>query len=98
MHPPSCSPAAHTIFPIASVFKFPKNLSTIKADTNFTIQMAIKNMETGNFVNPNTNYFAAPQQINDGGLVVGHSHVVIQSIPSLDSTDVPDPTVFAFFK
>jgi hypothetical protein len=51
----------------------------------------------GNFVNPATNYYSAPQQIQNGQ-VVGHSHFVIEKIDSLTSTQVTDPTTFAFFK
>ena len=41
---------------------------------------------------------AAPAQVNDRGHLIGHSHVVIQFISSLSSTDVPDPRKFAFFQ
>jgi len=55
-------------------------------------------MQTGFFVNPNTNYFAAPQQLNGQGQIQGHSHVVIEQLDSLSSTTPLDPTKFAFFK
>ncbi len=76
----------------------PKNTGTVAANTNFTVKMRIKNLETGNFVNAEENYFSAPQQLNAQGVVVGHSHVVIEKIASMTSTTVSDPTVFAFFK
>lgn len=60
--------------------------------------MAIENLETGNFVNAAENYFSAPQQTNNQGIVRGHSHVVVQKLESLESTKVLDPEVFAFFK
>lgn len=41
---------------------------------------------------------AAPAQVNDKGHLVGHSHIVIQRLPSLNSTDVPDPRQFVFFQ
>ena len=99
----SCNPApmgviASTANMPSSKFVNPKNGATVPANTNFTIQMAIKNLETGNFVNANNNYFAAPQQINAQGNIKGHSHVVVEAIPSLDSTTPTDPTTFAFFK
>jgi len=99
----SCNPApmgviaASSVMP-ASKFTNPKNLDTIKANTAFTISMAINNLETGNFVNADENYFAAPQQVNGQGQIVGHSHVVVEAISSLTSTTVNDPTKFAFFK
>ncbi|KAG8921705.1 hypothetical protein FRC00_008329 [Tulasnella sp. 408] len=55
-------------------------------------------MQTGAFVNPQTNYFGAPQQVNDGGVVIGHSHVVIQKINGLSDTAVLDNQKFDFFK
>ncbi len=60
--------------------------------------MAVKNLETGNFVNAQTNYYAAPQQLNGQGIIVAHSHVVVEKLSSLDQTTPTDPTVFAFFK
>ncbi|KAI0668897.1 hypothetical protein C8Q78DRAFT_215557 [Trametes maxima] len=99
----SCNPApmgliAPTTAMPSSKFVNPKNLATIPANTNFTIQMAIKNLETGHFTNAQANYFAAPQQLNAQNTIQGHSHVVIEAIPSLDTTQVTDPNKFAFFK
>ena len=79
-------------------FVFPKNGDTIEANQAFTMQMAIKNMKTGTFVNPDTNYFAAPQQVNSAGNVQGHSHVVIDFLDALDQTTPTNPSRFAFFK
>jgi hypothetical protein len=78
-------------------FQFPKNLDTIPANKEFTVQMAIQGMETGNFVNAQQNYFAAPQQLNSKGQIIGHSHVVIEKIDSLTQTTPTDPKKFAFF-
>ncbi|POY72139.1 hypothetical protein BMF94_4872 [Rhodotorula taiwanensis] len=89
--------AAQTVMP-SSKFVNPKNLDTIAPDTTFTIQMAISNLQTGNFVNAQANYYSAPQQTNAQGQIIGHSHVVIEQIDSLTTTTVSDPTKFAFFK
>lgn len=89
--------AASTSAP-ASKFVNPKNLDVIPPNQDFTIEMAIDNLETGNFVNAQTNYFSAPQTTNAQGQIIGHSHVVIELIDSLTSTTVTDPTKFAFFK
>ncbi len=99
----SCNPApmgviASTSNMPSSKFVFPPNLGTVKANTQFTIKMAINNLEAGNFVNADQNYYAAPQQINAQGNVVGHTHFVIQAIDSLESTKTLDPQTFAFFK
>lgn len=53
---------------------------------------------TGNFVNPQTNYFAAPAQTDGSGTLIGHSHAVIEEIDGLDSVTPSDPRNFAFFK
>jgi hypothetical protein len=81
----------------SSKFVNPPNGATIPANTPFTIQMAVRNIITGNFVNAQASYFAAPQQLRDG-TIVGHSHVVAELLPSLDSTQPLDPRQFAFFK
>jgi hypothetical protein len=39
-------------------FTFPKNGGTVPADKVFTITMKTKNLNTGSFVNANTNYFS----------------------------------------
>ena len=79
-------------------FTNPKNGDTIAANTAFNISMAINNLQTGAFVNAEENYFAAPQQLNVQGLIIGHSHVVIETLQALDQTSPTDPTKFAFFK
>jgi hypothetical protein len=55
-------------------------------------------MQTGAFTDADTTYFAAPQQLNNAGQVVGHNHVVIEAIPSAGSTQPTNPRVFSFFK
>ncbi|KAM5531490.1 hypothetical protein V8D89_014815 [Ganoderma adspersum] len=99
----SCNPAPMGI--IASVanlpsskFVSPKNGATLNANTNFTITMAVQHLETGWFVNPDENYFGAPQQITAQGDILGHSHIVVEALPALDSTALTDPSKFVFFK
>lgn len=79
-------------------FVSPANLATVAANQAFTVKLAVQNLETGNFVNAQTNYYSAPQQLNSQGLIVAHSHITIQQIASLTDTTVPDPTKFAFFQ
>lgn len=99
----SCNPAPMGLIPSvrnmpSSKFVFPVNQQVVGEKTPFTIKMAIKNLETGNFVNAQQNYFSAPQQLNAAGNVRGHSHVVIELVDSLTSTTPLDVTKFAFFK
>ncbi|KAG5649557.1 hypothetical protein H0H81_003103 [Sphagnurus paluster] len=99
----SCNPAPIGMIPSvdkmpSAKFSFPKNGGTVEANKAFTISMNIKNLQTGNFVNAQANYFAAPQQLNGGGTIIGHSHVVVEQLTALDQTAPTDPRKFAFFK
>ena len=40
----------------------------------------------------------APCRTNQDGSIIGHTHVVIESLPSLDTTTPLNPQQFAFFK
>jgi len=99
----SCNPApmgiiaATTNMP-SSKFVFPTNNAVIAPNKAFTIQMAVNHLTTGNFVNAASNYFSAPQQVDASGDIVGHSHVVVEKLTSLNQTTPTDPTKFAFFK
>jgi len=99
----SCNPApmgiiaAQTVMP-ASKFVNPKNLDDLPANTAFTITMAIKNLEAGNFVNAQANYYSAPQQVNAQGQIIGHSHFVIEALDSLTQTTPLNNQVFSFFQ
>jgi hypothetical protein len=79
-------------------FKYPLNGSLIAANTTFTVQLAIQNLDTGYFSNSDTNFLAAPQSVNDQGVLMGHSHIVIQAVSSYMSVDPLDPQQFVFFK
>jgi hypothetical protein len=99
----SCNPAPIGVIPSTNnmpscKFTVPKNGDTIPADQQFTISMAIQNLQTGNFVNAQQNYFAAPQQVNGQGTIIGHSHVVVEKLTALDQTTATNPNKFAFFK
>ncbi|KAI0047639.1 hypothetical protein FA95DRAFT_1605874 [Auriscalpium vulgare] len=99
----SCNPApmgviaATTNMP-SGKFTNPKNLDTIKANTNLTISLALKHLDAGHFTNAQETYYAAPQQVNAQGDIIGHTHVVVEKIDSLTTTKVTDPNVFQFFK
>jgi len=79
-------------------FQFPTNGGNVDANTAFTVVLNTQGMQTGDFTDATTTYFAAPQQLNNAGQVIGHNHVVIEAIPSLASTQPTNPRVFAFFK
>jgi len=100
---PSCSPTPMGDIPSAdnmpsAKFTNPPNGGTVPANQAFSITMAINNLATGNFVNAELSYFAAPQTISPGGPIIGHSHVVVEALSALDQTSPTDPRKFAFFK
>jgi len=80
-------------------FVFPKNGdNSLLEHAPFTIQMAIQNIQSGTFVNPKENYLAAPQHLNAQGQIIGHSHLVVESLSALDQTTPTNPRDFAFFQ
>jgi hypothetical protein len=81
----------------AAKFTSPLNLQVVPANQSLNFELAVINMQTGNFVNAQTNYFAAPQQLNNG-VLIAHSHITVDQIQSFQDTTVNDPQVFAFFK
>jgi hypothetical protein len=99
----SCNPAPIGLIPATTnmpscKFVFPKNNDVIEEKQPFDIKLAVKKLKTGNFVNAQTNYFAAPQQLDSKGQVIGHSHIVVERVSSLGQTTPTDPNTFVFFK
>ncbi|KAI0645366.1 hypothetical protein C8Q79DRAFT_1010336 [Trametes meyenii] len=99
----SCNPAPMGIIAAkdkmpSAKFVSPANLDTVPANTNFTVKLALNNLETGHFVNALTNYFAAPQVVNAAGVIQGHSHIVIEKLTSLKQTTPLDPAGWIYFK
>lgn len=83
---------------ISAIITNPQSGSQVPSDQTFNISVQTMNLNAGNFVNPTTNYYTAPQDLDDAGNIIGHCHVTVQDIGTLDSTTPPDPTTFAFFK
>ena len=83
---------------ISTIITNPGPGDTIAANQDFNVNVQIANLVAGSFTNPDSTYYAAPQQLQ-GGNVVGHTHVTIQSLGnSLAATTPPDASTFAFFK
>jgi hypothetical protein len=99
----SCNPApmgiiaAQTNMP-STKFQFPLNFGNIEPNKAFNVVLKVAHIQLGNFVNAQASYFAGPQTVNAAGDIIGHTHVVIEAIDSLASTQLTDPTKFAFFK
>lgn len=84
---------------ISSIITFPKNGDTVQESEDFTISVQTQNLEAGSFTNADATYYAAPQQLNGQGQVIGHTHITVQDLGnSLNPSQPPDPTQFAFFK
>jgi len=99
----SCNPAPIGLIPSvdhmpSAKYLFPKNNSTIKANTDFDAKLNVLNFHTGVFTNAQKTYFAAPQTLDSQGLIIGHSHMVIETLTSIDQDTATDPTKFFFFK
>jgi transcription initiation factor TFIID subunit 15 len=83
---------------ISTIITNPGPGDTIPANQAFTVNVQVSNLVAGSFTNPDTTYYAAPQALQ-GGKVVGHTHVTIQTLgDNLAATTPPDPSTFAFFK
>ncbi|EGO02751.1 hypothetical protein SERLA73DRAFT_70232 [Serpula lacrymans var. lacrymans S7.3] len=98
----SCNPATMGSIPStanmpSAKFVSPVNMDTIPANTSFTVSLAISGISTGFFTNADSNYFAAPQQLDSNGQIKGHSHIVIEALSSIQQTTPTNPTKFAFF-
>ena len=48
------------------------------AKKDFTVVIAVDNLSAGQFTNPDTTYYSAPQQLDRKGFIKGHTHVTIQ--------------------
>lgn len=66
---------------------------------DFDVNVQIANMDLGTFTNPDNTYYSAPQQLGNGGNVIGHTHVTIQDLGNSLTPNQPlDASQFAFFK
>ncbi|KAK7049884.1 hypothetical protein VNI00_005314 [Paramarasmius palmivorus] len=98
----SCNPAPMGSIPsidhVPSVkFQSPINGDTVKADSPLIVSIAVNNLNTGSFVNAQSNYLGAPQQLSDS-MILGHGGIVVERMNSLDQTAPLNPLNFAFFK
>ncbi|CAG8441356.1 9602_t:CDS:1 [Dentiscutata heterogama] len=86
-------------FMVSTLIIKPKDGSIVPANQNFTLSIKIINLQTGYFADPETEYYTQPQELNEEGIVKGHSHVVIQKLADDEDEEVvPNPNIFAFFR
>lgn len=83
---------------ISAIITNPQPGDKLTSDTTFNVSVQTVHLKAGNFVNPTTNYYTAPQDLDNNGDIIGHCHVTVQDIGALDSSTPPDPSKFAFFK
>ncbi|KAF7329425.1 hypothetical protein MKEN_00204500 [Mycena kentingensis (nom. inval.)] len=99
----SCNPTPMGLIPSvdnmpSAKFNFPRNGEVINADVPFNASLNIRNLEIGVFTNAQTKYFAAPQQLNARGKIIGHTHIVMEALPALDTIVPLDARKPFFFK
>jgi len=99
----SCNQAPMGLIPsvdkmVSCKFSNPKNGDTIPANVAFNATLNILNLSAGLFTNAQKTYYAAPQQLDENGIIKGHSHFVIEPLTALDQTTPNDPRKFTFFK
>jgi len=80
---------------VSTLIITPRNGQKFVAGKNFTAVVAVRNFKTGFFSDAVNDYYDQAQTLDNKGVVQGHSHITIQK---LSGNNVPDPTVFAFFK
>jgi len=100
----SCDPTPIGVIPAKSKmpsikFTSPGNNSNnLTANKKFTVDLVVKNLQTGVSTDPKTTYLAAPQTLNSEGIILGNTYITIQELPSLASLDPIDPNTFQFFQ
>ncbi|CAI4213967.1 unnamed protein product [Parascedosporium putredinis] len=82
---------------VSAIITNPKHAARIPAYTNFVVSVQTTHLSAGYFVNPATNYYTAPQDLDSNGDIFGHCHIAIQDIGSFQSSTPPDPREFVFF-
>ncbi len=83
---------------ISSIITHPQPGDRLPANTTFSVTIQTRHLRAGYLVNPSSNYYTAPQDLDENGDIIGHCHISVQEIGSLRALVAPDPTVFAFFK
>lgn len=84
---------------VSSIIVSPQPNEDIAENQDFDIQVQTANLAAGSFTNPDNTYYAAPQDLDGSGNVIGHTHVTVQDMGgSMTPTQALDASQFAFFK
>ncbi|KAJ3127014.1 hypothetical protein HK098_006905 [Nowakowskiella sp. JEL0407] len=73
----------------------PDSGAKVDASKDNTVTIAISNLATGFFDDPQKQYYLFPQTLNGQGIIQGHQHITVQK---MNGKAVLDAKVFAFFK
>lgn len=82
---------------ISSIIVHPQPGDELPADTTFNISVQTAHLRSGFQANPSASYYSAPQNLDEDGDIIGHCHITIQDIGSLQTTQAPDPRDIAYF-
>lgn len=83
---------------VSAIIVSPAPGENLAANQDFKVEVQTANLVAGSFTNPQNTYYAAPQKLQ-GGKIVGHCHITIQSLGnSLNPKTPPDGAKFEFFK
>ena len=84
---------------ISTIITNPKAGEDVTPNQTFQLQAAVQNLQAGSFTNPDSTYYAAPQQLGNGGEVIGHTHFTVQDMGgTLNPAQPMDAQKFTFFK
>ncbi|KAJ1566777.1 hypothetical protein HK096_000406, partial [Nowakowskiella sp. JEL0078] len=80
---------------VSTLIISPEYESTLDASKNNTVTIALQNLQTGFFDDPQKQYYLVPQTLNTAGIIEGHSHISVQKLSGKSALDA---RVFSFFK
>ncbi|KAL2123766.1 hypothetical protein VTJ04DRAFT_131 [Mycothermus thermophilus] len=83
---------------ISSIITYPQPGDIVPPHKTFNVTVQTRHLRAGYLVNPSVSYYTAPQDLDENGDIIGHSHISVQEIGSLRTLQPPDPTRFAYFK
>ncbi|EEH35599.2 hypothetical protein PAAG_06646 [Paracoccidioides lutzii Pb01] len=63
---------------VSSIILTPAPDDIVRVNKPIEFRIRVTNLATGYFTNPAETYFAAPQLVNEKGLIEGHLHVTVQ--------------------
>jgi hypothetical protein len=84
---------------ISSIIIFPAPGDVLDPLTTFDFSVQTRGLSAGAFTNAQLTYYSAPQDLDQSGQIIGHTHVTCQDLGnSLTPNVPPNPETFVFFK